>query len=215
MIRHMQSLGWRVILPAVAVLGAVGCTGLTQPYPQKNLYVIAADGSPVRGDAHGASVLRVPIVRIAKPFDERTFVYRTGESAFTVDYYNGFLTDPDRLLTGELSRWLAESGLFAAVVGSSTVDHDLTLETNVTSLYGDYSVKGSPQAVIEARFVLIREEGMAYKVIFQDTCRQVEPLAGMKPEDLIHGWGRAYRRILEKLTASLQTVVAPASRPAP
>ena len=55
---------------------------------------------------------------------------------------------------------------------------------------------------------------MAYNVVFQDMYREAELLEGSQPEELIKGWGRAYRRILEKLTASLQTVVATTSQPA-
>ncbi len=196
-----------------AALAAAGCTGLTQPYPQKNLYTISA-GQPVRSGTPGRLVLRVQPVRTASPYSSRTFVYKTGQDAFTIDYYNGFLADPDRLLTGELIGWLEASGPFAVVLGSSTADYDLSLETNVTALYGDYSAKGAPKAVMEARFVLVKEQAAAYKVVFQEVLQEAEPLAGDRPEELVKGFGRAYRRMLEKLTADLRTVVAPASRPA-
>ena len=196
------------------LLGTAGCASLTQPYPQKNLYVISAGEPAAPGGSRSPSVLRIRPVRVAKPYDEKTFVYKTGESIFTVDYYNGFLADPSPLLTGELTRWLAASGGFAVVLGSTGADHDLTLETNVTALYGDYSEKTSPKAVIEARFVLVREEKTAYKVVFEKMYRETEPLAGAQPEQLVKGFGQAYRRMLEKLTADLRTVVAPASRPA-
>lgn len=212
---HRQTLGAAVSAIALAItLCSAGCATLIQPYPQKNLFVIPAASPPAAPARNGTAVLRVQTVRIAVPYDEKTFIYKTGESAFTVDYYNGFVADPGRLLTGELTSYLANWGLFAVVVGGSSVDYDLSLETNVTALYGDYSVKGAPKAVMEARFVLIREQGTAYTPVFQDTYREVEPLAGNQPEQLIQGWGRAYSRILEKLTANLRTVVAPATRPA-
>jgi uncharacterized lipoprotein YmbA len=203
------------IVLLLLVLGAAGCASLTQPYPQRNLYVISAGRPAAPGGDRSAAVLRVRPVRIAKPYDEKTFVYKTGDTAFQVDYYNGFLADPASLLTGELTSWLGASGPFAVVLGSTGADHELTLETNVTSLYGDYSEKGSPKAVIEARFVLVREERSAYKVVFERVYREAEPLAGEKPEDLVKGFGQAYRRMLEKLAVDLRTiVVAAASQPA-
>jgi cholesterol transport system auxiliary component len=194
------------------MLGNIGCATLIQPYPQKNLYVIPVGNPTTVPAVSGGPVLRVQVVRIAKPYDEKTFVYKTGESAFRIYYYNGFVADPGRLLTGELITWLAQSGLFTAVVGGSGVDHDLTLETNITALYGDYSVKGAPKAVLEASFVLIREQAKAYTPVFQNTYREVKPMDGGQPAQLIQAWGRAYARILEKLTADLQSVVAPPAR---
>ncbi len=132
----MLSLG----VTFAALLGAAGCTSLTQPYPQKNLYTLSA-GQPVQVGGPRRLTLRVQPVRIATPYNSRTFVYKSGPNAYTIDYYNGFLTDPDRLLTGELISWLETSGPFAIVLGSSGADYDLSLETNVTALYGDYSVK--------------------------------------------------------------------------
>jgi hypothetical protein len=117
------------------------------------------------------------------------------------------------LLTGELMSWLAASGPFAVVLGSTGADYDLALETNVTALYGDYSEKAAPKAVIEARFVLVREQRGAYKVVFERVYREAEPLASEKPEDLVKGFGLAYRRMLARLTADLRTVAA-ASQPA-
>jgi cholesterol transport system auxiliary component len=205
--------GVLVVILLLMLVGSAGC-GLSQPYPQRNLYVISPGEPATPAGDRTPSVLRIRPVRVAKPYDEKTFVYKTGESIFTVDYYNGFLTDPSALLSGELAGWLSESGPFANVLGSTAADYDLTLEANVTALYGDYSEKASPRAVIEARFVLVREEKTAYKVVFEKMYREAEPLAGAQPEQLVRGLGQAYRRMLEKLTGDLRTVVAAASQPA-
>lgn len=195
-------------------LSSIGCATLIQSYPQKSLYIIPVSNPAAVPAQNGSPVLRVQEIRIAKPYDEKTFVYKTGDSAFKIDYYNGFVADPSRLLTGELISWLTNSGLFAAVVGGSSVDHDLTLETNITALCGDYSAKAAPKAVLEASFILIRERGTAYTPVFHAAYREAEPIAGNQSAQLIQAWGRAYTRILERLTADLRPVVAPTSRPA-
>jgi cholesterol transport system auxiliary component len=203
-----------VVALTVLITGLSGCAGLTRPYPEKSMFAISAGDPPAASAAPVPAVLRVQSVRLAKPYDERTFVYRTGESAFTADYYNGFVAEPDRLLTGEVVGWLSRSGLFSAVVGgTSTVDYDLTLETNITTLCGDYSVKGSPKAVIEARCFLVREQGGVYTILFQKVYRESEPFSGDKPEQLVKGWGQALRRLLESLAVDLRAAAPPASRP--
>jgi cholesterol transport system auxiliary component len=200
---------------SMAIVLLSGCAGLTQPFPQKNLFAISVGDPSPAGAAPMKAVLRVQGVRVAKPYDELTFIYKTGDSAFTVDYYNGFIAGPDRLLTGELTRWLSESGLFATVVsGTSSVDYDLSLETSITGLYGDYSAKGSPKAVVEARFFLVNERGSSYDMLFQKAYRETEPVEGQKPEQLVKGWEKAFRRMLESLAADLRKVPPPTSRPA-
>ena len=152
---------------------------------------------------------------MAEPYDEKTFLYRTGESAFVADYYNGFVAEPDRLLTGELTKWLSESRVFETVISAgSRVDYDLSLETNITALHGDYSTTGSPKAVIEARVFLIRETGKPYDMLFQKVYRETEPLAGDGPEQLVQAWARALGRMLEELAADLRAVVPTATGPA-
>ncbi len=191
-----------------------GCSGLTQPYPKKNLFAISAAVPAGSRASPVPAVLCVKAVRIAVPYDEKTFTYKTGESTFVADYYNGFVAEPDRLLTGELTRWLSESGVFRTVVNaSSSVDYDLSLETNVTALYGDYSAKDSPKAVVEARVFLIRETGKPYNLLFQKVYRESEPLAGHGPEQLVQGWERGLGRMLEGLVADLRAVAPPSSGP--
>jgi cholesterol transport system auxiliary component len=208
---HVHTL----MMSAMMTAWLAGCAGLTRPYPQKDLFAISLGDPPAASAASSPTVLRVAGVRIARPYDDRTFVYKTGESSFTTDYYNGFIAEPDRLLTSELTAWLSRSGLFSAVIGGSSVlNYDLTLETNVTALYGDYSAKGSPKAVVEARFFLVDDHGGTYKLLLQKVFNESEPLPGDQPEQLIQGWDRALRRMLEGLDADLRVAVAPTSRPA-
>ena len=109
-------------------------------------------------------------MRIAKPFDATGFVYKVAESRFTTDYYNGFIAEPDRLLTGELVNWLAASGEFGSVVEeSSAADYRLTLESNVTELYGDYTNKTAPQAVMELKVFVIDDVPSPSRVIFPES----------------------------------------------
>src|SRR5277367_5209622 len=91
-------------LLALNVLCLGGCN-LSKPYPDKTLHTIElGDPPPVTGAASSAAV-RVDRVRVAEPFNNTTFVYKVGDSTYTTDYYNGFIAEPGRLLTGDLSAW--------------------------------------------------------------------------------------------------------------
>src|SRR4051812_8795799 len=166
----------RVPLPLVVCFaGILGCSSFSKPYPDKSLHTIdlSLSSQPKTASLTAANltstaaVLRVDSVRISEPFDGNSFVYRTGPSKFTNDYYNGFIAAPTRILTADLTEWLAESGMFASVVsGKSAAEYQYSLESNFTSLYGDYRPGQSPNAVIEATFFLIDQTEGQYKVVF-------------------------------------------------
>jgi ABC-type uncharacterized transport system auxiliary subunit len=210
------------IAVALLLLLAGGCSSFNRPYPDKALFAIDLGQPPSASTASGAGagpsaadnppaarptarMLRVRDVHIAKPFDSANFVYKVGESRFTTDYYNGFVAEPDQLLTGELVNWLAASGEFGSVVQEgSTADYQLALESNVTALYADYTNNRSPQAVMELKVFVIEDAPSAAKVIFQKTYRETEPLSDNTPDKLVRGWDEAYRRILTHLLADLR-----------
>jgi uncharacterized lipoprotein YmbA len=182
----------------------IGCAGLEKPYPNKTLQTISV-GKPSETVAPpGSKVLRVSVARVARPFDGLTFVYKTGDSTYATDYYNGFITSPDLIITGELNNWLSQSGLYSSVVdGDSGADSQLSLETNVNALYGDFS-GSSPAAVIGAKIFLIDYSSGKYSVVFQKDYLETEPIASRAPTELVKGWERAYRRMLTQLVSDLK-----------
>lgn len=102
-----------VLLPAL--LGG-GCGGLSQPYPTKSSFALQA--TPPAASAKAPTTQAAAIVgsvNVSRPFDGQGFVYRVGPAQFDTDYYNGFVSPPERLLAGDLSAWLAASNIFAAV----------------------------------------------------------------------------------------------------
>lgn len=219
--QHLRKIVGRLatvtVLAAALLLG--GCGSFNRPYPNKALFALdpgppphvatAWSTGPTAGDALPASVraptLQVRSVRIAEPFDTTTFVYKVGTSRFTTDYYSGFISEPGPLLTVQLLRWLTASGEFSAVIADgSTADHRMTLESRVTALYGDYTIKGSPQAVLELQTWVIDDAPSFSRVVFEKTYQETEPLSANTPEQLVRGWETAYRRILTRFLADLR-----------
>jgi cholesterol transport system auxiliary component len=193
----------------VGLMVIAGCASLTKPYPGKNLYAISVGDPPATSAASGHGTLRVAVVRLAQPYDSLTFVYKIGDSKFTSDYYNGFIAPPDRMLTGELISWLSKSGLYSAVIGGgNSADSHLSIETEVSALYGDYSDPKSPSATLTARFFLIDSSGSSYRIVFQKLYTQTEPMANASPDELVKAWERAYRGILGSLVDDLKQLPA-------
>jgi uncharacterized lipoprotein YmbA len=189
---------------------AAGCS-LSKPYPDKTLHAIEVGQPPAATGSPSLAAVRIDRVRVAEPFNDTTFVYKIGDSKYTMDYYNGFIAEPGRLLTGELSEWLANSKVFSSVLtGDSAADSQLLLQTNVMELYGDFS-SDQPKAVIAARFFLLDVGAGHSRVIFDKSYQESEPITGKDSDALIKGWQAATRRIFTSLVADLRSSPVAAS----
>ncbi len=82
-------------LLAAAVLLA-GCSPVLERKPvEKQRFVLQPPpAEPVAGPRAG--VLRVGVVRVSAPFQNRGFVYRTGADVYATDFYNEFAAPPAR-----------------------------------------------------------------------------------------------------------------------
>jgi len=195
----------------VLLCGALaGCEAMSQPFPEKDFYAVEVGVPPAPAAKQNIAAVRVRRLRIAQPYDGRAFVYRTGPSKFRTDYYHGFITSPDHLLTGELVDWLAGSQLFAAVMDSGGEgEHQYVLDGSVSELCGDYADVNSPKAVVAARFFLLDDSGADTRVVFQKAYRKEAALDGQTPEAMAAGLGAAYREMLAGLTADLGAAQLP------
>lgn len=197
----------KFVLAVVAATALAGCSTFNRPYPQKELFGIdpgqpaatrAVDGETRTG------VLRVRRLVVSSPYGERSFLYKVGEGRYETDYYHGFITTPALMLTGSLVGWLGQTGPYASVVEPrSGANAEAVLEGNVTALYGDYT-GGKTAAVVETKFILLDERDAAGRVLMEKTYRARVPVAGMGPEQMAVGMGKAWRQVLEQLTEDLR-----------
>jgi cholesterol transport system auxiliary component len=196
-----------IILMSLALLS--GCGSLARPYPDKTLHAIHVGDPPAIASAQpppGKMVLRVDHVALADPFDATTFVYQVGDSTFKSDYYNGFVAPPGRLLTGEVSAFLAKSGLFATVIsGGSSADYQLSLESNVTSMYGDYRDGQKPSAVVSARFFIIDQTKGRFAVVFDKSYSQITPIEEKSVDGLVKAYNAGWTNLLTQLAGDLRS----------
>ena len=203
----------RPVALALLCLSLVSCEAMMKPAPDKAYFAIDVP-PPAKAKASSDLVLRVRRVNVGTPYHARTFIYKVGEGEFESDYYNGFITTPAENLTGELIEWLAAGGPFASAIdGASSVSHQLVLESNVTALYGDYTDKQAPQAVIEAKFFLMDDTGADIRIVFQKTYRQIAPVDGEGPAALVKGWNAAYRQVLSEIARDLAQVKVQEGKP--
>ncbi len=127
--------------------------------------------------------------------------------SFRSDFYNGFFTPPDALITGQVLEWLTASGLFQQVVDfTSPVDPTHILEGELTDLYGDFSEGSQPRAALGIRVALMEDVSGRPKILFQKRYRKETPLKVDSPEALVQGWNKALRQILTDFEGDLREV---------
>lgn len=195
----MRNLGLLVLIPAV-LLGGLACRiGPSQPYPARDRFGVIATGvDAVQGSPRGT--LRLERLRVAPPFDQRSFVYRTGELTFEIDYFNQFVAAPADLLTAEVFAGLKGSGRFERVVPPEILlDTPHRLEVTVTRLEGDFRNTSRPVASIALRVILLEVSGSGTRILAQDVIEETQPIPAATAKNLSEGWGKALGRAINVL----------------
>lgn len=193
------------ILALVAALLLGSCVKLEQQPVDKRFYAlevarpgVAAPAVPVVKET-----LLVRRLQVSPRVAGRELVYRTGESAWTADYYNLFFVAPADMLTQDLRAWLGAANLFANVVDpASLVPSGYVLEGNVSALHGDFAVRPA-QAVAEMQFLLLRVSGGERTVVLARVIRKTAPLTANSPAELV----RALRQAVTAVNAEFETAL--------
>jgi hypothetical protein len=141
----------------------------------------------------------------------KSFVYARDHGAFESDFYNGFFVPPSAMFTDLMHRWLKASGLFGYVVDSSSyMEATHVLESKVTALYGDYSIRQSPLAVVQMEFLLLQCGSKIPRAILEKSYRFQIPIPGTSARELVSGWSVATWRILDGFARDVSKVLTKA-----
>ena len=203
MTNHKRNLLIEVV--AIALLFSIVCSGCMD-FQGTNLtkqrYLLQARRQTDQAETPGKLGVKVRRFYISSKFSSKSLTYRTGEVSYETDFYNEFLTSPASNITEETTKWLGQSGVFANVTETtSNAKHDLFLEGTVDTLYGDYSIEGKPQAVMEIWFVVIDDDGV---VQFRKSYPASVELESNTPDELIKGFSRCLEDILTDLENDLR-----------
>jgi hypothetical protein len=154
-------------------------------------------------------VLRVAVVRVAAPFQNRGFVFRTGADSFKSDFYNEFASPPGTLLRDVFVEWLRDGAHFASVVRGSESPSDWVLETDLESLFADVRDPATPPVTQIAFAVrLLDTHAAALPIRFEKRYATIEAAADRSPRALAEAWSRGLGRLLPELAADLDAATA-------
>jgi cholesterol transport system auxiliary component len=167
-----------------ALVGVAGCSVLpSQPYVEKRDWPLAADRPTTLPPPQKGRVLLVRAVTAAPGLDRRGVQWLLPDGSLHIDYYEHWAVPPAQAAEESLRRWLAGSGLFAAVVGpGSRMNADLVLEGELTAFVGD-PANGVARATLSV--VLLDQKALTTTVMMQLSITGTAPLSSNRPQDVV------------------------------
>jgi cholesterol transport system auxiliary component len=156
----------RWMMTSVATLA--GCSLLPQtPYVQQRAWPLDVRRPSVEPRKVQGYVLLVRSIRAAPGLDDRGLQWLQRDGSVHVDFYEQWSVPPAQAMEDDLRQWLADSGLFTAVVApGSRLNADLVLEGELDRFIAD-----PPAGVVRVALavVLLDQRRGSTKVLLQRT----------------------------------------------
>ena len=191
------------------VLAVSGCGLSERPYAEKRewpLSVSRGAAAPPRADGR---ILLVRDLQAAPGLQARGLQTLQADGSVRTDFYEEWAVPPAEGIGSTLRQWLAESGLFAAVIApGSRLAARLVLEGTLTALLAD-AAKGTGRATLA--LVLIDERPGARRILMQRRFTAERPLPPAADSPAIATVLRAcLRDVLEQVEAAVARYAGPA-----
>lgn len=179
-----------------------GCSVLpSQPYQQRRDWPLLPRRASVSPAHKGGRVLLVRTMAAAPGLDARGVQWLLKDGSANTDYYEQWAVPPAAAMEEGLRRWLADSGLFAAVVApGSRVTADFVLEPELTALIADPAA-GTARAAVA--LVLLEPKGDTTRVRLQRTETAEVRLSGTDVVAIVDGLRAAATAVLGQAEAAV------------
>lgn len=183
-----------------------GCSG-GQTVPNEYYMIDAGRDAEVVESSHKS--IKVLDMSVSRVFDSSNLIYKVSGNKFEKDYYHKYFAEVGNMASQSLIEWLSDSSLFDTVLSSrSLAETDYTLEGYVIELYGDFTNKKSPEAVVTIQFVLLDSLARGSGNLQEWRYSQRVAIANKSPEGLIDAYNTAFAQIFSCLEGDLIHAVA-------
>jgi len=190
-----------LITMAAALLIISGCLSLNRKAPEKNLYSLGYETEISGTTAEKLISLAVKEFEITPMYTTNSFIYRMGEFRFKTDYYNEFITTPQKMITEAVKQALFNTRGFYP---SSLEDPSLyRLSGKVVRLYGDFRTPDHPLAVMEILINLDPTDKPDLKDSVSKIFSRRIPITDQSPEALVMGWNTLLKGIVNDFIKEL------------
>lgn len=185
-----------------AALSAGACSVLpSRPYLERRDWPLMVTRPQAVPPPRRAPVLLVRILQAAPGLEPRGLRVVQPDGSVRTEFYEEWVVPPAAAVDDDLRRWLAASGLFAAVLApGSRMPADLVLEGELTVLHADLGGKTADAALA---LVLIDLHPTPARVLLQRTVRASVKLDGTDPPALVRAQVEAVTAVLGQTEAAL------------
>src|SRR5690348_9688640 len=194
MIRRRWLLATGVALAGCSVLPA-------QPYLQRRNWPLVVRRSTSLPANPRGRVLLVRDMTAGPGLESNGLQWLQPDGSVHVDFYEQWAVPPAEAVTDVVRHWLADAGLFSAVLASgSRMNADFVLEGELDALIGDL---GNDRARVALALVLLDQRPGTTKVLLQKTARAEVPLAGSDPPAIVQAVKAALAEVLRETEADI------------
>ena len=196
----------RVPFPRRAFIGGAtllgGCSVLPRPaYVQRSTWPLSIAPPAQRPARPHGKVLLVRDFQAAPGLDQLGVQWFNADGSVHVDFYNLWEVTPARAAADDARRWLAASGLFAAVVSpDSGVDADLALGGELTTFAADPRILQGRAALA---VTLLNQRVTPARVLTQRTLAATAHMTVDTPSGVVAAQRAALAGLMSEITELL------------
>jgi uncharacterized lipoprotein YmbA len=197
-----------VLSMMVSVCLWTGCTR-SSLNSQQSTFLLEIPTNPAPLSVPAAGILKIRHCRVATPFDNPYFLYRTESGTYRQDYYKLFLTPASEQITEHLRTWLDQSRIFTSVLpASSAARSQYVIEPHLSAIYTDFTGP-TGSAVIRLHAVLLKtdKDYLPSSIVLEKTYEQASPLPGNTGSSIINGYNLCLEQILTQLQSDIVTAI--------
>lgn len=180
-----------------------GCGSLIQrPFEERRQWPLVVRRPASQPLRTRGQVLLVRAIAAAPGLSARGLQWLEPDGSLHVDFYEEWIVSPNEAVENDLRQWLADSGLFAAVVGpGSRLTADFVLEGTLTAFVANPTARRA-RAVLS--LALIDQRANLTRALMQRSFTAEQPLAATDTAGMV----QALRAALTSLLQQVEQAVA-------
>ena len=191
----------RLLLAAPLFLA--GCGLSERPYAERRQWPLMPRRPRAESPRPRAPVLLVRGLRAGPGLEVRGLQSLQPDGSIRTEFYEEWGAPPAQAAEEALRAWLADSGLFAAVLAQgSRMEADQVLEGELTALW---TIPATGQAHCALGITLLDQRGATPRVRLQNRFAAEAPLSGPTPREAAEAQSAALAATLARIEAALRS----------
>jgi cholesterol transport system auxiliary component len=188
-----------------AFLALTGCALSERPHVDKRIWPLVVRRPTAAPPARHGRVLLVRSVRAAPGLEARGVQSLLPDGSMQADFYEEWAVPPAEAVESDLRQWLAESGLFQAVLApGSRLSPDLIAEPELLAFWADLPAARARCAL--SIVLLDQRQGATAGVLMQRTFAASVPLSATDVPAIVESLRAALADVLRQIEAALADV---------